>query len=480
MKVERLTITAGGKLGSAPNQRPSTPIAPFMPHSIDHLLQQPEGKTLEFKRDLSSPRNVLKMLVAFANAAGGYLAIGVDDARQVLGVSDPLDEEARICNLIADGISPRLVPSVELASVGDRTLLVVEVFLSSARPHYLNSLGPEAGVYVRLGASNRQAGPDWIAETRRAAAGQVFDEQPMPELGLDDLDTTAMARVFGPTRTLDEKSLQTLKLLRTEQGRLAPTRGAVLLFGKTRDQHFPDAVEMIELFLKKHAFKTARFGAMRREDVWSIPLTMLREAIVNALTCSDYAQRGTPIRVALFDNSIDIESPGMLLPGVTIEDMKSGVSRIRNPVIARVFRELGLIEQWGSGVRRIFEEASRQGLPEPVIEEIATGMRLRIRLSQPHALNSPAAAKKRSGANGQVDSSWPSKGVNGGANAGVNEGVNALLALIIRQPGLRVPALASNLHTSPKNVERWLQRLKAASQIEFRGTPKTGGYHAKP
>lgn len=219
-----------------------------MLHPIDHLLQQPEGETLEFKRDLWSPRNVLKTLVAFANAAGGSLVIGVDDARQVLGVSDPLDEEARICNLIADGIAPRLVPSVELASVGDRTLLIVEVFPSSARPHYLNSLGPEQGVYVRLGASNRQTGPDWIAETHRATAGQVFDEQPMPELGLDDLDTTAMARVF---------------------------------------------------------------------------------------------------------------------------------------------RELGLIEQWGSGIRRIFDEAKQQALPEPVIEEIASGVRLRIRLAQQHALERP-------------------------------------------------------------------------------------------
>ena len=69
--------------------------------------------------------------------------------------------------------------------------------------------------------------------------------------------------------------------------------------------------------------------------------------------------------------------------------MKSGVSRIRNPIIARVFRELGLIEQWGSGVRRIFEEANRQGLPEPVIEEIASGVRLRIRLAQQHAPELP-------------------------------------------------------------------------------------------
>ena len=89
-----------------------------MSQAIEQTLQQPEGKTLEFKRDLSSPRNVLKTLVAFANSAGGQLVIGVDDDRQVTGVADPLDEEERICNLIADSIAPRLVPNVELASIG--------------------------------------------------------------------------------------------------------------------------------------------------------------------------------------------------------------------------------------------------------------------------------------------------------------------------------------------------------------------------
>ena len=104
------------------------------PHA---LLLEPEGKQLEFKRDLSSPRNLLKTLVAFANSAGGRLVIGVDDDRKLVGVSDPLDDEERICNLIADSIAPRLVPNVELLSVGDRTLLAVEVFPSSSRPHYL-------------------------------------------------------------------------------------------------------------------------------------------------------------------------------------------------------------------------------------------------------------------------------------------------------------------------------------------------------
>ena len=168
-----------------------------MSQAIEQTLQQPEGKTLEFKRDLSSPRNVLKTLVAFANSAGGRLVIGVDDDRQVTGVAEPLDEEERICNLIADSIAPRLLPNVELTSLGECTLLVVEVFPSSSRPHYLKAMGPENGVYVRLGSSSRQAGPELIAELRRSAQGVVFDEMPMPELGSEDLDLEAAQRLFG-------------------------------------------------------------------------------------------------------------------------------------------------------------------------------------------------------------------------------------------------------------------------------------------
>lgn len=102
-------------------------------------------------------------------------------------------------------------------------------------------------------------------------------------------------------------------------------------------------------------------------------------------TAADHAA----IRIAFFDDRIDIESPGILLPGMTIEDMKSGVSRIRNPVIARIFRELGLVEQWGSGVKRIFAEAQQQGLPEPTITEIATGIRFTVRLREPVSVAGP-------------------------------------------------------------------------------------------
>lgn len=112
---------------------------------LETLLHETEGKTLEFKRDLSSPKNFLKTLVAFANTAGGRLIIGVEDvSRQVVGVDHPLDEEERLCNLIADSIAPRMVPNVELVTVENKTLLIVEVYLSGTRPHWLKTEGPES------------------------------------------------------------------------------------------------------------------------------------------------------------------------------------------------------------------------------------------------------------------------------------------------------------------------------------------------
>ena len=93
---------------------------------IESLLASSESKTLEFKRDLSSPKPLLKSLVAFANSAGGRLVIGVADDKQIIGVDDPLAEEERLCNLIADSIAPRLVPNIELVTVENKTLLIAE------------------------------------------------------------------------------------------------------------------------------------------------------------------------------------------------------------------------------------------------------------------------------------------------------------------------------------------------------------------
>src|SRR6202011_5646993 len=79
------------------------------------LLSRHEGKTLEFKRDLSSPEGVLKALVAFANTSGGVLLLGVEDGtKKVRGIRDVLTEEERLANMISDSISPKLIPNMEV------------------------------------------------------------------------------------------------------------------------------------------------------------------------------------------------------------------------------------------------------------------------------------------------------------------------------------------------------------------------------
>jgi predicted HTH transcriptional regulator len=130
-------------------------------------------------------------------------------------------------------------------------------------------------------------------------------------------------------------------------------------------------------FLLKHAYRTAVFGEVRRRDTYPIPVEAIREIVVNASVHANYAEQGTPIRVGFYDDRIQVASPGLLLPGMTIDSMRQ-VSRLRNPSLARIFREAGIMEQWGTGVKRVFEQLAEAGLPEPKVEEVMDRLRFTI------------------------------------------------------------------------------------------------------
>ncbi|XVU22087.1 ATP-binding protein [Actinoplanes sp. CA-054009] len=372
------------------------------------LLKRHEGKTLEFKRDLSSPGGVLKSIVAFANTSGGVILIGVEDgSRHVRGVTDPLDLEERLANLISDQVSPRLVPELEIVPWRGSHVVAIQIFPSPTRPHYLEREGPLDGVYVRVGSTNRRADAELIEELRRYARGEAYDEQPMPELDSEAVDFRVASESFAPVRKLRPADLETLRLVTTHQGRNVPTVGGVLLFGSDRERHFPDAwiqvgrfhgtdksqiIDHAEIrahlaraaeeaiaFVQKHSLRGAEIGPVRRTELWSIPPVAVREAVINALAHADYRQRGAPIRVAIFDDRMEVENPGLLPFGLTVEDLHRGVSKLRNRVIGRVFHALGLIEQWGSGIQRMTTACRDAGLADPVLEEIGT--RFRVTLS---------------------------------------------------------------------------------------------------
>ena len=188
------------------------------------MLSRSEGKTLEFKRDLSSPEGALKAIVAFANTSGGVLVVGVEDGtKKVKGLSNILAEEERLANMIADSISPRLVPSIEVMPWRKTQVLAVEIYPSTNRPHYLNRLGPEEGAFVRVGSTNRRADHVLIEEMRRYNQVSSFDEQPQPELNSEAIDFRAASEFFKPIRKLTRPELQTLKIVTSYQGRIVPT-----------------------------------------------------------------------------------------------------------------------------------------------------------------------------------------------------------------------------------------------------------------
>ena len=143
--------------------------------------------------------------------------------------------------MISDSIAPRLAPELDITPWRRTHLLAVQVYPRPGRPHHLKREGPEAGVYVRVGSTNRRADRELIEELRRFARGEAFDEQAMPELDSEALDFRAASESFAPVRKLKRADLETLRLVTTHQGRKVPAVGGMLLFGRERLRHFPDA-----------------------------------------------------------------------------------------------------------------------------------------------------------------------------------------------------------------------------------------------
>ena len=365
------------------------------------------GTLLGSQRAAESPAGFLRAVTAFANTAGGTILIGVEDrTRHVVGVGDPLALEERAANLISDSISPRLVPEIELRCYRDTHVLAVRVHPSASRPHHLGPL-PESGTYVRVGSTNRRADGILIEEMRRFVRGESFDERPWPDVDSEALDFRAASESFAEFRTLEKNDLEILGLCTMHQGRKVATVGGVLLYGQDRLDHFPDAwiqagrfdgldrsriADHVQLtmplaeaipaaiaFVERHTERGLEIGAVRHRTRRAVPPLAVREAIINSVVHADYSQRSAPIRVAVFDDRLEVENPGLLPFGLTIEDLPRGVSKLRNRVIGRVFHELGLIEHWGSGAQRMITSCQQAGVPAPKWEEIGT--RLRVTMS---------------------------------------------------------------------------------------------------
>jgi ATP-dependent DNA helicase RecG len=376
---------------------------------VREILSLPESKTIEFKRDFSSIKPILKTLIAFANTAGGTLLIGRADDGAIIGVEDVFDAEEKLASAIADSIHPPLMPEIELTSLEGKALILIRVAHWKG-PFYLKSQGPEGGIYIRLGSTNRIAGPELIAELKRSISNISFDQLPCSDIDINGLDMNRIKKAFSNVgRKVDQSKLETLGILVPYAGKLVCSNGGLILFGidHLRERYFPNAkvrcarfqgtsrVEFIDQydsegtiveamkdipnFIKRNTRLAARIDQIQRKDIPEYSLIAIREVLTNALVHADYSIGGMNPRVAIFSDRLEIENPGMLPFGYTLEEFTAGVSHIRNKVIARVFRELHMMEEWGTGYRRIIEACDADNYPNPTWNEIGTAIRVIFR-----------------------------------------------------------------------------------------------------
>lgn len=374
---------------------------------LAELLSREESKTLEFKENTQSLQKIVQTIIAFANTAGGTLVVGVKDkSKDVIGLEDVLADEEKIANAIADLVAPLLIPNFHPYTWRDRDVLIV-VVSHQFGPYYLKTKGLDQGTFVRLGSTNRIADEQTITEIKRLKEHKFFDEQPNFSCPLELIKIDEVQALFDQvSKKINEQSAQSLGLVVTYQGKKFPSNGAVLLFADSPQDFFPDilirlgrfvgtdksdiidhknlnvplskALDPILMFIKQHTSMGAKFTATRRIDIPQYHPLVIREAIINALVHSDYSSKAGSITIAIFHDRIEITNPGILPFGLSLEAAMSGVSQLRNKVIGRVFRELNLIEQWGSGLERMVKICKDQGIQTPKYEELANFFRVTL------------------------------------------------------------------------------------------------------
>lgn len=373
-------------------------------------IRNGETKTLELKEFLpAKSEKYVKTLVAFANSSGGKLVVGVrDGGREVVGVENAASVADSIANALSDSCEPLLTPRIRIDNLEGRDVVVVEIQPGSATPYRLKGKAPSAGVYVRAGATTRLADETALRELELRGASQYYDEQPCLEEPFDEGLAQALCdemnrrrKDAGRGNEVAPRNLENWGLVRRMDGRPVPTRALLLLtsnpfpfsriqcaqfkgtdrvvFLDRRDYGGPlhEQIDAAESFVLRNIRLGARIEGLYREDYYELPRTAIREAIVNAVVHRDL-QASSCVQVALYDDRLEVTSPGALYGGLTLDDALQGVTRLRNPRIAEALMQMDLFENWGTGLRRIREACADAGLPEPEFREFDSMFRVNI------------------------------------------------------------------------------------------------------
>lgn len=395
---------------------------------LEQEIRKGESNTLEFKRTLpSADRKILKTIVAFANGEGGRILFGIDDqTHEVVGIDQ--EQRARLQDSLTDMISsnctPQIIPIYTWVEVNGKSVFVVEIPISHNCPYYIKSEGVNKGTYVRIDATTRVADPEKIRELQLYGSHLTYDETvehgsaPATESEIRSLCRSIRDHIGDVNKTVSVRQLVGWRLLEQRGELFYPSVAFRLLtrsdlrfsgiqcarFEGTKRVNFIDrkffdgpVQEQLEKalhFLMQYLKLRTEITGLRRKDMHEIPLAGLRELLANAVIHRNYLVHGF-IQVSVFDDRVEISSPGSLYAHLTKELMVSGVSRLRNPVLAGVFMRMGIVEQWGTGIQRVFEICDAVGVPRP--SYVITGDSVIVTFVRPQekAPSSRSVSRKR-------------------------------------------------------------------------------------
>jgi len=410
--------------------------------------------------------------VAFANAKGGTVLVGVADDGAVRGVTLGKETLNEWLGQVKSSTSPTIIPDIEAFDIDDRTVVAIRISEYPIKP--INTRGK---YFKRIASSSHKLSLNEITDLYMQSLQLSWDAYEAPREDLNSLSVSKIEQFIDQVNqcdrfTLDKSPLRALEKLKYIVNN-RPTWAAMLLFANNPLRHHIhigrlktptiiiddrqitdtlfDAVEQAMKFLISHIRVAFEFdGSLQRKERFAYPLPALREALLNAVVHRDYAN-SSDIQIKIYDDQITIFSPGKLYGGLTIEEIKtdSYQSHIRNKLIAEAFYLTKNIEKYGSGFIRIRKELKLYPEVNFDVEEMGGGILVTF-----STLTS----------------------INEGVNEGVSEGVRNLLICIGNKPGLRIPELSEQLHTPTKTIERWIKKLRDENRIVFKGASKTGGY----
>ena len=457
------------------------------------IMVSGESKNVEYKLTLpDKSEKYIKTIVAFANSQGGKLIIGVDDkTHQVVGVDD--DNLFRlmdgIANAVSDSCVPQIIPDIEPQTIDGKTVIVVTVEVGKNRPYYLKSKGKENGTYIRVAGTSRQAYPEKIKELEMEGARISWDEltcvgYPVIEEDIDHLcgDIERFREKTGmEAKKVKKEQLINWKILKQSEGQLLATNAYALLtsdyfpFAKTQCAVFKGTDRTV--FLDKREFdgpvyeqiekavdfvlRNIRLGAtiegLVRKEKYELPPEAIREMIVNAHCHRNFLYESC-IQVAVYDDRLEVTSPGGLYNGLTYEELMSGHSRIRNKGIANVFSQMGLVESWGSGIRRILDAAKDYDLAEPVFQEFDNMFRVELFRSV-----SPMYHRRNIGETSEKHRICE-----------LNDTQEKILELLSEDSKLSAAKLSEKIGIASRNIEMNIKTLKDKGILIRHGSPKNG------